>query len=113
MWELTSSPTLAAALEPASTAALTLPTSPLHSTVISPPPIGIVFTRFTFAAFTIASLASTLPTYPFVSIIPNASLICSVQSCCRFKNSHFKLAPCVGLQVAGVALVRVDVHLQF
>ena len=29
MWELTSSPTLAAALAPASTAALTLPTSPV------------------------------------------------------------------------------------
>src|SRR6266581_7942482 len=75
MWELTSSPTFAAALDPASTAALTLPTSPLHNTVISPPPIGMVLTRPTLAALTIASLASTLPTYPFVSIIPNASLI--------------------------------------
>src|SRR5262249_9603739 len=60
--ELTSSPTLPAALAPASTAALTLPTSPLHSTVINPPPMGIVFTRLTLAALTIASLASTLPT---------------------------------------------------
>src|SRR5262249_50285776 len=75
MCELTNSPTLAAALDPASTAALTLPTSPLHSTVIRPPPIGMVFTRLTLAALTMASLASTLPTYPFVSIIPNASFI--------------------------------------
>ena len=44
------------------TAALTLPTSPLHKTVIKPPPMGIVLTRLTLAALTIASLASTLPT---------------------------------------------------
>src|SRR5205814_9896430 len=101
IWELTSSPTLAAALEPASTAALTLPTSPLHKTVISPPPMGMVLTRLTLAALTIASLASTLPTYPLVSIIPNASLMVwlllfgAVDDYCRWRflpryriNSH-------------------------
>src|SRR5437879_336053 len=85
MWELTNSPTLAAALAPASTAALTLPTSPLHNTVIRPPPMGMVLTRFTLAALTIASLASTLPTYPLVSIIPNASLMLVLLCCWLLK----------------------------
>ena len=50
--ELTSSPTLAAAFEPASTAAFTLPTSPCASTVMRPPPMGMVLTNLTLAALT-------------------------------------------------------------
>src|SRR5258708_39543301 len=111
MCELTSSPTLAAAFDPASTAAFTLPTSPRASTVINPPPMEIVFTRLTFAALTMASLASTLPTYPRVSIIPNASLIILVSVYSWLLLYQF--ARSLGLQIAGVAFVRVDVDFQF
>src|SRR5262245_55169484 len=106
MWELTNSPTRLAAFEPASTAALTLPTSPRASTVISPPPIWIVFIRLTLAALTMASLASTLPTYPRVSIIPNASLIIWVLGSFDQFTGGFRL------QIAGVAFVSVDVDFE-
>src|SRR6266478_9260949 len=123
MWELTNSPTLAAALAPASTAAFTLPTSPLHNTVIRPPPMGMVLTRFTLAALTIASLASTLPTYPLVSIIPNASPISYlmmdggelIESEDRLVEwSCFdQFARCIRLEIARVSFIRVNVDFEF
>ena len=45
----------------------------LTITVTKPEPIFSYPTRFTFAAFTIASAASIAPTKPFVSTIPKAS----------------------------------------
>jgi hypothetical protein len=60
--ELISSPTRPAASAPASTAALTLPTSPLTMTVMKAPPIWSWLTSWTLAALAIASVASTLPT---------------------------------------------------
>src|ERR1051325_8612906 len=60
-WEATSSPTLLAALEPASTAAFTLATSPRQMTVMRPPPMVMVLEILMFAAFAMASVASMLP----------------------------------------------------
>src|SRR5687768_16820597 len=71
-WAAISSPTRPAASAPASTAALTLPTSPRTIVVTKAPPIWIVFTTSTLAALHIASVASTRPTQPLVSIRPSA-----------------------------------------
>src|SRR5438105_1391726 len=71
----TSSPTRSAARCPASVAAFTAATSPRTIAVTNPPPIFSYPTSSTLAAFTIASAASTIPTKPLVSIIPNASAI--------------------------------------
>src|SRR4051794_2689598 len=70
--DATSSPTRPAASDPASTAAFTLPTSPRTIVVTNAPPIWIVLTTSTFAALSIASVASTDPTHPLVSIKPSA-----------------------------------------
>src|SRR5208283_814190 len=70
---LTSSPTRLAASAPASTAARTLPTSPRTSVVTNPPPTCTRPPRWTFAALSIASVASITPTSPLVSINPSAS----------------------------------------
>src|SRR5688500_9558494 len=72
-WTDMSSPTRRAAAAPASVAALTAPTSPRTSTVTYPAPMYSLPTRTTFAAFTIASAASTEPMRPRVSTIPSAS----------------------------------------
>src|SRR5215207_2935737 len=71
-WAAISSPTRPAASAPASTAALTLPTSPRTIVVTKAPPIWMVFTTSTLAALHIASVASTRPTQPLVSIKPRA-----------------------------------------
>src|SRR5580700_3892544 len=71
-WCATSSPTFPAASAPASTAALTLPTSPRTIVVTNAPPIWIVLTNSTLAALHMASVASTRPTQPLVSIRPKA-----------------------------------------
>ena len=70
---LTISPTFSAARAPASTAARQAATSPRTIAVTYPPPIFSNPTRSTFAAFTIASAASTIALNPRVSIIPSAS----------------------------------------
>src|SRR5215212_8906696 len=67
-----SSPTRPAASAPASTAAFTDPTSPRTIVVTNAPPIWIVLTTSTLAALHIASVASTRPTQPLVSIRPSA-----------------------------------------
>src|SRR5213080_1220590 len=71
-WDAINSPTRPAASLPASTAAFTLPTSPRTIVVTNAPPIWIVFTSSTLAALHIASVASTSPTQPLVSISPKA-----------------------------------------
>src|SRR2546428_7569990 len=76
----TSSPTRRAAAAPASVAALTAPTSPRTITVTYPAPMYSLPTSVTFAAFTIASAASTDPIKPLVSIIPNASAAMAANS---------------------------------
>src|SRR2546425_10720091 len=73
------SPTRRAAMEPASVAAFTDPTSPRTRTATQPLRRYSLPIRTTLAVFTIASAASTAPTKPRVSINPNAS---------------FTLAPC-------------------
>src|SRR5205085_1154616 len=72
-WAARSSPIRAAASAPASTAARTLPTSPLTSAVTNPPPTWTRPARVTLAALSMASVASITPTRPLVSIKPSAS----------------------------------------
>ena len=67
--------TFGLALVPGAMAAFTLATSPRQTTVSMPPPMGMVLTMPTLAALAIASVASTLPVKPLVSIMPIASLI--------------------------------------
>src|SRR5580704_12672482 len=76
-WEATSSPTRPAASAPASTAAFTLPTSPRTIVVTKAPPIWIVLMISTLAALHMASVASTRPTQPLVSISPSAKFALS------------------------------------
>src|SRR4051812_4491060 len=71
-WAAMSSPTRPAASAPASTAAFTLPTSPRTIVVTNAPPMPMVLTTSTLAALHIASVASTRPTQPLVSIMPSA-----------------------------------------
>src|SRR4029450_2150709 len=71
--EAWSSPTRAAALLPASTAALTLATSPRQMTMMSPPPMEMLFGMDPLAALAMPSVASIAPVYPFVSTIPIAA----------------------------------------
>src|ERR1017187_7687437 len=71
---LCTSPAARAAAAPASTAARTEPTSPCTNTEHRPLPILFQPTNSTLAAFSIASVACTSATRPFVSIIPIASL---------------------------------------
>jgi hypothetical protein len=71
-WAAINSPTRPAASAPASTAAFTLPTSPRTIVVTKAPPIAIDLTTSTLAALHIASVASTRPTQPLVSIMPRA-----------------------------------------
>src|SRR5580658_3098114 len=71
---LCTSPAARAAAAPASTAARTLPTSPVTYTEHRPLPTLFQPTNFTLAAFSIASVACTRATRPCVSIIPIASL---------------------------------------
>ena len=70
----TTSPTRLAAAEPASMAALTAATSPTIIAVTRPLPIFCQPISVTFAAFNIASLASTSAVRPLVSIMPRASM---------------------------------------
>src|ERR1019366_8158258 len=74
---LCTSPTVRAAAAPASTAARTEPTSPCTKTEQRPLPILFQPTNSTLAAFSIASVAWTSATRPFVSIIPIASFAIS------------------------------------
>src|SRR6187401_698173 len=69
----TSSPTLRAAAAPASVAAFTEATSPRTIAVTRPASTFCQPTNTTLAAFTIASVASTMPTKPRVSTSPSAS----------------------------------------
>ena len=73
-WTLTISPSRPPAAAPASVAAFTAATSPTTNTVTSPLPILSQPMNLTFAALSIASVASTRTTKPLVSIIPNASI---------------------------------------
>src|SRR5579862_3283804 len=72
-WTLCTSPAARAALAPASTAARTLPTSPVTYTEHRPLPTLDQPTNLTLAALSIASVACTRATRPLVSIIPIAS----------------------------------------
>src|SRR5262245_48434807 len=72
-WTPTSSPTLRAAAAPASVAAFTDATSPRTMAVTSPASTFCQPTNATFAAFTMASAASIIPTRPRVSTRPSAS----------------------------------------
>src|SRR5438270_8377678 len=72
-WALTSSPCWLAALEPASTAARTEPTSPRTSVVTYAPPICTWPARVTLAALHMASVAAMVAIRPLVSIRPRAS----------------------------------------
>ena len=72
-WTPMSSPTRLAAAAPASVAAFTEATSPRTIAVTSPASTFCHPTNVTFAAFTIASVASTIPTNPRVSTRPRAS----------------------------------------
>src|SRR5687768_1948066 len=69
----TSSPTRRAAAAPASVAALTDATSPRTMAVTSPASTFCQPTNTTFAALTMASAASIMPTRPRVSMRPSAS----------------------------------------
>src|ERR1019366_7723688 len=75
---LCTSPAARAAAAPASTAARTEPTSPCTNTEHNPLPTLFQPTNSTLAAFSIASVACTSATRPFVSIIPIASLAISI-----------------------------------
>src|ERR1017187_3654798 len=74
---LNTSPAARPAAAPASTAARTLPTSPWTNTEHNPLPTLFQPTNSTLAAFSMASVACTSATRPFVSIIPIASLAIS------------------------------------
>ena len=63
-WTECTSPTLAAAVEPASTADLTAATSPEQNTVTKPEPTRSQPKSWTLAALAMASPASTTPTSP-------------------------------------------------
>ena len=68
-----SPPTRRAAAAPASVAAFTEPTSPRTIAVTSPASTFCQPTNSTFAVFSMASAASTMPTSPRVSTMPRAS----------------------------------------
>src|SRR5687767_11039422 len=72
-WTPISSPTRRAAAAPASVAALTEATSPRTIAVTRPASTFCQPTKTTFAALTIASAASIMPTRPRVSTRPSAS----------------------------------------
>src|SRR5262249_46829662 len=109
-----------AAAAPASTAALTAATSPTTKAVTRPLPTLSQPANSTFAAFTIASLASTRATKPFVSIIPSASSVALAidrsPNVYESKHSRFRL-PQLHIrrmsQVERIRFIGVDMHLQF
>ena len=74
-WTATTVPTRRPAAAPASTAALTAPTSPRTIAVTSPASILSYPTSVTFAALTIASAASIIATNPIHSTIPSACIM--------------------------------------
>src|SRR5438067_475939 len=132
----TTSPTRPAAAAPASMAALTAATSPTTRAVTMPLPIFCQPISVTLADFSIASLASISGTRPLVSIMPRASMWLLAMSTpvgegwiserrglpppCRppggpggsADTSLEQLEPGGARQVAGVALVGVQVDLQ-
>src|SRR5262245_48290231 len=111
-WTPTTSPTRPAAAAPASTAALTAATSPTTSAVTMPLPIFCQPISVTFAAFSIASLASTSGTRPLVSIMPRASMWLLAMFFSLGLGLLEQLESGGARVVDGVALVGVEVDLQ-
>src|SRR5947209_2766991 len=113
----TTSPMRPAAAAPASTAAFTAATSPTTSAVTSPLPIFCQPSICTFAAFSMASLASIRATRPLVSIIPSASIFTAIEVSQEKKNQaasgSLEQLNFRGVrQVHRVSFIRVDVDFE-
>src|SRR6476620_6318747 len=113
-----------AAAAPASVALFTAATSPVTNADTRPLPTLSQPTSWTFAALSIASVASRRAIKPFVSIIPSASLTLAI-TFSKIRKSVgdlvFALAVAALLQqlnlrgsveIAGVSLVGVDVNFE-
>src|SRR4029078_484206 len=111
-----------AAAAPASVAALTAATSPVTKAVTRPLPTLSQPMNCTFAAFIIASLASTKAIKPLVSIMPSASITFAIVGSPKKGTVSNKLSKSLLLQqfhfarvvqIDRVAFVRVEMHFEF
>src|SRR4029079_5559857 len=94
------------AAAPASVALFTAATSPVTNADTSPLPTLSQPTSWTFAALSIASVASRRAIKPFVSIIPNASLTLAITF------SRNRKSDCVLVFALAVAALLQQLHLR-